>query len=223
LINLIATFGSQSAITNWASPMSDYFSIQEIGGTELAQHYPDRGLIPDSNWYKAILTVKKDAGGFWGIFRNVESFIAVLSANTDGLRIFVSLDKPAIFIPWSDVSVAAERSRPATAVRLRTAAVPFINLEFHLDDTAADALFRGIIEPLPQRDPPGSLLWLEPWARRSSRECRLNSPSAAAVGSAYPPFLCRGFLWTLGAHLTGLTPQTSEVCGDFGSFPNRPF
>jgi hypothetical protein len=144
--------------------MSDYSSIQEVGGTELAASYPDRGLLPESNWYKAILTVEKEATRWWHRLQSVERFIAVLSADADGLRILVSLDQFAIFIPWSDVSVSAERSTPATVVHLQTAAVPSVSLELHLDDTAADDLFRRVIEPLPQRDPPGRLFWLKPGA-----------------------------------------------------------
>jgi hypothetical protein len=46
---------------------------------------------------------------------------------------------------------------------LQTAVEPNVNLEFHLDDVAADALFAGVIQPLPQRDPPGRLFWPQPW------------------------------------------------------------
>jgi hypothetical protein len=35
--------------------MSDYYSIQEVGGAELARHYPDRGVIPDFEYHKAVL------------------------------------------------------------------------------------------------------------------------------------------------------------------------
>jgi hypothetical protein len=29
----------------------DYHSIQQAGGAELTEHYPDRGLISESNWF----------------------------------------------------------------------------------------------------------------------------------------------------------------------------
>src|SRR5205814_8491961 len=62
-------------------------------------------------------------------------------------------------------SVAAKRSTPATVMRLRTAAVPSVSLEMHLDDKAADELLlRGAMTPLPRRDPPCRLSWPKPWA-----------------------------------------------------------
>ena len=88
----------------------------------------------------------------------------MLSANSEGLRLFVSLDKFAVFIPWSEVAVSGERSSPATTVRLKIAKVPDVSLEFHLDDAAADALFSGVMTPLPRRDPPGRIYWPKSWA-----------------------------------------------------------
>jgi hypothetical protein len=78
--------------------------------------------------------------------------------------VLVSLDKFAVFIPWSEVTVSGERSMPGTLVRLQTAAVPSMNLEFHLDDEAVDTLFAGVLAPLPRRSPPGRLYWPKPWA-----------------------------------------------------------
>jgi hypothetical protein len=144
--------------------MSDYYSVQEVGGAELAQHFPDRGVIPDADYHKAILTAAKQASGWRRLFKKSERFIAVLSANRDGLRMLVSLDNFAIFIPWSEMTVFAERSKPGTIVRLQPAAVSAVNLELHLDDTAADGIFSGIIPPLPRRDPPRRLFWPRPWA-----------------------------------------------------------
>ncbi len=147
---------------------TDYFDLREIGGAELLEHYPDRGLIPDSSWYNAILKIETDANGLLGKLRSFEiatqGFMAVLSANADGLRILVSLEQLAIFIPWPDMAVSAERSIPATVVRLRAAALPSATLVFHLDDTAADDLFQGILTPLPQREPPRRLFHIKPWA-----------------------------------------------------------
>jgi hypothetical protein len=144
--------------------MSDSFSIHEVGGAELALHYPDRGLIPDVNWHKAILAASKKKSGWRRVFEKSERFIAVLSSNGDGLRIFVALDKFATFIPWTELTVSAERSTPGTMVRLQTAAEPSVELHFHLDDNAADALFSGVMLPLPKREPPGRLSWPKPWA-----------------------------------------------------------
>jgi hypothetical protein len=144
--------------------MSDCYSIQEVGGTKLAHHYPDRGLISDSNWFRAVLAARQKASGWRRLFAKSERFIAVLSANNEGLRIFVALDNFATFIPWAALAVSAERSLPGTVVRLQTAAVPSLDFELHLDDDAADSLFAGVIEPLPRRDPPGRLYWPKPWA-----------------------------------------------------------
>jgi hypothetical protein len=47
---------------------------------------------------------------------------------------------------------------------LQTAALPPLDFEFHVDDDAADALFQGVIAPLPKRDPPGRIYWPKPWA-----------------------------------------------------------
>src|SRR5262245_34746787 len=112
--------------------MSDYYSIQEVGGAELARHYPDRGLIPDAPWHKAILTAATKASGWRRLFQKSEHFIAVLSADAGGLRILVSLDDFGVYVPWSEVSVSAERSTPGSVVRLQTAAASSISLEFHL-------------------------------------------------------------------------------------------
>jgi hypothetical protein len=144
--------------------MSDSYSIQEVGGAELAQHYPDRGVISHSDYHRAFLTAGKRANGWRRLFAKCERFLAVLSADEDGLRVFVALDKFAVFIPWSEITVSAERSTPGTVVRLQTAAVPCLDLELHLDDDAADTLFKGVMEPLPTRDPPGRIYWPRPWA-----------------------------------------------------------
>jgi hypothetical protein len=147
---------------------SDCINIRDVGGADLAQHYPDRGLIDDSNWHNAILTVETDARGLLGRLNSfaiaTRAFGAVLSANAEGLRVFLALDQFAVFIPWSATTVSAERSTLATVVRVRTAAVPTITLQFQLDDAAADDLLRGVIAPLPQRDPPRRLLRFKPWA-----------------------------------------------------------
>ena len=141
----------------------DYSSIQEVGGSDLARHYPDRGLIPHSSWYNAVLNVETTADGWLGWLKSLslgsQAFGAVLSANTDGLRVLVSLDEFAVFIPWAEAMVSAERGRPATVVRLKTAAVSSLALVFNLDDAAADDLFRQMVEPLPLRAPPRRLAW----------------------------------------------------------------
>ena len=141
----------------------DYHSIQEIGGAELARHYPDRGQIHDSEWYNAILKVETMTTGLRGWLTRLsignQAFGAVLSADTDGLRILVALDKFAVFIPWREATVFAARAWPATVVRVSTACVPTLDLLFHLDDAAADRLFCGTVPPLPQRSPPRRLAW----------------------------------------------------------------
>jgi hypothetical protein len=143
--------------------MSDYLSIQEIGGAELARHYPDRGLIPDSNWYNAVLHVELRAGGLRGWLNRLEvgsqAFGAVLSRNHDGLRVLICLWEFAIFIPWAEATVFAERRWAATLLRVGTVAIPSLVLEFNLDDVAADDLLRGVVEPLPLRLPPRRLAW----------------------------------------------------------------
>jgi hypothetical protein len=144
--------------------MSDYYTIQQVGGTELARHYPDRGVIADSDCHKAFLIAGQQASGWRRLFSKSERFIAILSANEDGLRLFVSLNNFAVFVPWSELSGSGERSTPGTIVRLTTAAVPAMSLVFHLDDEAADVLFADVIAPLPRRSPPGRLYWPKPWA-----------------------------------------------------------
>jgi hypothetical protein len=143
--------------------MSDSYSIQEVGGADLARHYPDRGILAQSDYHRAILTADERAAGWRRLFARRERFLAVLSADEHGLRVFVALDNFAVFIPWSEIRATAERSTPGTVVRLTTAAVPSLDLEFHLDDNAADALFNGIVTSLPKRDPPGRLYWPKPW------------------------------------------------------------
>ena len=122
--------------------MSDYYSIQEIGGAELARHYPDRGQIHDCHWYNATLQIESTSNGWRDWLKSLsvgnQGFIAVLSAGNDGLRVLVSLYEFAIFIPWADATVFAERGWPATVVRLKTIAVPSLTLVFNLDDAAAD-------------------------------------------------------------------------------------
>jgi hypothetical protein len=138
------------------------YSIQELGGAELARHYPDRGLLPDSNWYNSVIHTKPKVEGLLSWLRSFEhcnGFMGILSARADGLRILVSTDQFAIFVPWTAATVSAERGWPVTVVRLRTAAVASLTLEFHLDDDAADDLFKGIIPALPHRDPPRRLAW----------------------------------------------------------------
>ncbi len=146
----------------------DYDSLREIGGSQLAQHYPDRGLIPDSDWYNAVLTIETAAVGWLGRLQRLsmgtQHFTAVLSANADGFRIFSAMEQFVVFIPWADAAVTAERGEPATVVRLRTSAVPGLTLVFHLDDDAADDLFRAVIAPLPRRDPPRRLFHFKAWA-----------------------------------------------------------
>jgi hypothetical protein len=144
--------------------VSDYYSIQEVGGAELAQHYPDRGVIPQSDYHKAILRAGKQAHGWWRLFAKYERFIATLSADQNGLRVFVALDNFAVFIPWSELTVCGERSTPGTFVRLRAAALPSLDLVMHMDNAAADDLFRAKMAPLPTRDPPGRVYWPKPWA-----------------------------------------------------------
>jgi hypothetical protein len=75
--------------------MSDYYSIQQVGGTELAERYPDRGLIADAKWHKAALTAGTKASGWRRLFRKSERFLAVLSANTHGLSVLVCMQADA--------------------------------------------------------------------------------------------------------------------------------
>jgi len=145
--------------------MSDYYSIQELGGDRLARAYPDRGAMANAPWAKAVLTVAVESRRLWRLFWKRERFIASISGNAEGLRVFVPLDNFTVFVPWSEVTVVgAERSRPATVVRLRTRAEPNVSLEMHLDDVAADRLFHGVMPALERREPPGRLAWPKPGA-----------------------------------------------------------
>jgi hypothetical protein len=142
------------------------YRIQELGGSELAAHYPDKGPPADSNSYNSLLQTDPMVEGMvsWlASFRHCSGFAAVLSANGAGLRVFVAMDDFAVFIPWKESEVSAERSWPATTVRLTTAAMPKLTLVFTLDDEAADDLFRKAIPPLEQREPPRCLWWGPSW------------------------------------------------------------
>jgi hypothetical protein len=161
--------------------MSDSYSIQEVGGAELAQRFPDRGVISDSDYHNAVLVAGEPATGWRRLFTKRERFLAVLSANKEGLRVLVLLDKFVVFIPWSEIAVSAERSLPGTNVRLQIAAVPSVTLEFHLDDDAADALFAPVISPLARRDPPGRLYWPKPWAVKLLLAFMLVATTAVAL------------------------------------------
>jgi hypothetical protein len=148
---------------------SDYCSIQEMGGAALAEHYPDGGQIEESHWHNAVLHVETRADGWLerldSYSQATRPFLAVLSANSEGLRVLVSIDEFAIFIPWTQAKVTAARSWPATVIRITTMAVPSVTLVFNLDDAAADGLLRGVLEPLEVRAPQRSLAWwiAEPW------------------------------------------------------------
>jgi hypothetical protein len=144
--------------------MSDYYCIQDVGGAELAQHYPDRGVISNSEYHRAVLIAGQQASGWRRLFAKFERFIAVLSANDVGLRMVVSLNNFRVFVPWSELTASGERATPGTVVRLKTSAVPSMYLNFHLDDEAADTIFAGVVAPLPRRVPPGRLYWPKPWA-----------------------------------------------------------
>jgi len=88
------------------------YSIQDLGGTELARHYPDRGLIADSNWYNAVLRAEPEAGGVVSWLRSLKhckGFWAVLSANAEGLRVLVASDQFVVFNPWGEATVSAAR------------------------------------------------------------------------------------------------------------------
>jgi hypothetical protein len=144
--------------------MSDNrYSIQEVVGPELARHYPDSGFLVDSNLYNSILEVEWKRKSWWRrlafLARDSQTFWALVSSSSKGLRITVSLDQFKIFIPWSQASVSAQRTPAATAVTLRTDAIPELTLILRMDDVAADDLLRGVIEPLPRRDPPRRLAW----------------------------------------------------------------
>ena len=144
-------------------PMSDrHYRIQELGGAELALHYPDKGLLPDSGSYNSIVQTEPQVDGFLSwlrSFKHSNSFVGVLCARTDGLRIFIAVDDFAVFIPWAEATASAERGWLATTVRVKTSAVPSLTLVFNLDDDAADDLFRSAIPALPRRAPHRRLWW----------------------------------------------------------------
>ena len=143
--------------------IGDTYSLAEIGGADLARPYPDRGLIASSPYHNAILRFEPKVNGILsrlhGFAVSTHGFIAVLSADHEGLRILVNLEQFAVYIPWSEATISAERGMPATVVRLTTAAMPSLALVFDLDDVAADELFRDVVPPLPSRDPPRELAW----------------------------------------------------------------
>jgi hypothetical protein len=140
----------------------DNYTIQELGGAELARHYPDQGVLPDSNWYNAIVRLEPQVAGFvtWlRSFQYCSGFMAVLSASSEGLRIVVLADQFTLFIPWTETIVSSERGQAATIVHLKTAAVPSLTLLINVSDAAADDLFQKVVEPLPRREPARRLFW----------------------------------------------------------------
>jgi hypothetical protein len=144
--------------------MSGYgYDIAEIGGADLVRHYPDRGLLASSPWHNAVLHFEPKTSGILGWFQAVaiasHGFMAVLSADHEGLRVVVNLERFTVFIPWTEATVTAERSAPATVVRLTTAAIPWLTLVFSLDDAAADEIFHPVVPLLPTRNPPRRLAW----------------------------------------------------------------
>ena len=146
----------------------DRYSIQDLGGAELARRYPDGGALPDATTYAGILQTDPEVRGVlsWLLsFKHCNSFRAVLSADAEGLRVLVPDDGFAAFIPWGDASVSAERGSPATVVHLKAAGLSSLTLVFNLDDDAADDLFRGVVPRLPRRHPPRRLAWWQdsPW------------------------------------------------------------
>ena len=68
---------------------------KEIGGADFARHYPDRGQIHESYWYKAVLHIEPKVEGVVTCLPSLSiatnGFVSVLSANSDGLRTLVSL------------------------------------------------------------------------------------------------------------------------------------
>jgi hypothetical protein len=141
----------------------DGYNLAEIGGADLVRHYPDRGLLPSSAWHNAVLHLEPKTSGILGWLQGISikshGFLAVLSADAEGLRVLVNMEQVTVFIPWAEVTVSAERRTPATVVRLTTAAIPSLVLVFDLDDVAADELFSAIIPSLPARNPPRRLAW----------------------------------------------------------------
>jgi hypothetical protein len=142
--------------------MSDNYTIKDLGGAELARYYPDHGLLPESNSYSATLQTDPEVEGIWSwiaSMKHCNGFWAVLSADAEGLRVLVNSDEFAIYLPWNEAMISAERASPATTVRIKTTAVPSLDLVFNLDDEAADDLFRNVIPALERRDPPRHLFW----------------------------------------------------------------
>jgi hypothetical protein len=164
--NLLKVVGITEFNSIGEAMSGERYTIQELGGAELAAHYPDRGPPAETNSYNSVLQTDPKVEGILGwlaSFRYCTSFAAVLSANAVGLRILVTMDDFAVFIPWEESEVSAERSWPATTVHLKTTALPKLTLVFTLDDEAADDLFRQVIPPLEQRDPPRALWWGPGW------------------------------------------------------------
>jgi hypothetical protein len=148
--------------------MSENYTIQDLGGALLAEYYPDCGPLLDSHSCNSILRTVPEVDGVWSWFGSLKhgsGFWAVLDANSEGVRVLVASDNFTIFIPWHEATVTAERSSPATIVRLNTVAVPTLDLVFRMDDEAADRLLQFVGQALPRREPPQRLLWWldKPW------------------------------------------------------------
>jgi hypothetical protein len=141
----------------------DGYDLAEIGGTDLVRHYPDQGLLASSPWHNAVLHFEPETSGILGWFQAVATashgFMAVLSADREGLRVLVNLEQFVVFIPRTEATVSAERGVAATVVRLTTTAIPWLTLVFGLDDVAADEIFHPVVPLLPTRNPPRRLAW----------------------------------------------------------------
>jgi hypothetical protein len=75
----------------------------------------------------------------------------VASANQHGLRLAHSLHSHAIFVPWPDAAISAQRGWLNTLIRIQLPASPGLTLTIEADDEAADDLLRPTGITLPPR------------------------------------------------------------------------
>jgi hypothetical protein len=111
-------------------PSQTTFGLLWAGWLKLARRYPDQGSLADVAWHSALC------------WRNHKAFMALVSANEQGVRVAISCSAFAMFFPWSEVAVSAKRGWFTTLIYLRPREVSDTELAIEADDHVADDLLR---------------------------------------------------------------------------------
>lgn len=125
--------------------------IRDLAGTEMALHYPDRGILHASEFFRAGLHFEpsREESGWMRRFEvRSQSFSTVLSSDAEGLRIFVPSYQYSLYIPWAEATCSAERWGNQVIVRITTHEVPTPKIVLSLSEAAAELLFVKVIPGL---------------------------------------------------------------------------